>query len=179
MSDEVSDHLPHYRVRPRFKVETDYSIEDLVIKLNNSLGEDDATCKGSVNPKFISLRLPAKELHYWSPQLRINLEPTEKGCLLRGLYGPRPAVWTMFVFFYSLIGFITFLVLVIGLSKYSLNGSAPVLWFVPVLILMILSLYLVAYLGQKAGHDQMVTLHRFLEESTGLNIEEDQVSELE
>lgn len=173
MSKANDDHLPHYRVRPRFKIETPYSIEAISQKVSDGLSDENAPCKGRVNKGYISLYLPQKEQHYWSPQLAITLEESDNGCLLRGLYGPRPAVWTMFVFFYSLLGFATLVIAVVGFSKLSLDKTAPILWVLPALILMIASLYLVAYLGQKASHDQMLTLHQFLEKSTGLVIQEE------
>jgi cytochrome c-type biogenesis protein CcmH/NrfF len=51
-----------------------------------------------------------------------------------------------------------------------LGKSTTILWVVPLLVIVFGSLYFVAYSGQKLGYDQMVTLHHFLEKSTGLNI---------
>ncbi|MEL6925713.1 MAG: hypothetical protein AAFO94_16835, partial [Bacteroidota bacterium] len=95
--------------------------------------------------------------------LSIAIEPEETGSLLRGLYGPKPAVWTMFVFFYALVGFAVVVVSVIGFANLSIDKSGAILWLVPVLLLIFLSLYLVAYFGQRLGHDQMLTIHHFLE----------------
>ncbi|MCB0502089.1 MAG: hypothetical protein KDD32_05360 [Bacteroidetes bacterium] len=173
MNKASDDHLPHYRVRPRFKKVTDHSIEYLSKKISDGLSHEQAPCKGRVNPGYISLYLPIKEQHYWSPQLSLTLEESDEGTVLRGLYGPRPAVWTLFVFFYSLLGFATLVIAIIGFSKLSLDRTAPILWALPPLILTICSLYLVAYLGQKASHDQMLTLHQFLEKSTGLVIQDE------
>lgn len=129
------------------------------------------TCEGQVTKHFATIYPPQKEQHYWSPQLTITLEEDEGKTLVRGLYGPKPSVWTMFVFFYSFIGFVTLIVLMWGLSLRSLGQAAPILWLVPVLILLFFSLYLVAYLGQKFGQKQMGTLHRFLEDCLGQQIE--------
>ncbi len=167
----AEEHLPAYRVRPRFQIETIYSVTELADKINAGLQREDAPCKGRVQSTYASLYLPQEEQHYWSPRLTLTLEETPTGSLLRGLYGPRPAVWTMFVFFYAIIGFAIMVISIIGLSHWSLGQNATILWLVPVLVLVFLSLYLVAYFGQKLGHDQMVTLHRFMEESTGLEIQ--------
>lgn len=131
-----------------------------------------ARCTGMATEGFASLQIPDKDRHYWSPQLSLMMEELEnkEGTLIRGLYGPAPAVWTMFVFFYALIGFALVVVLIIGFSRKSLGMEAPILWWVPVLLLVFLSLYLVSYFGQKLGHDQMETLHTFLEECLGLEI---------
>ncbi|MDN5204691.1 hypothetical protein QQ008_25090 [Fulvivirgaceae bacterium BMA10] len=170
MTEPEKDHLPSYSIRPRFKIETAYSVEDLGEKIKMGLNQENAPCKGQVYPGYSTLYLPREEQHYWSPQLTLTFEETENGSLLRGLYAPRPAVWTMFVFFYSAIGFAILLVAVIGLSYLSLGKSATLLWLIPVFVVLFLTLYLVAYFGQKMGRDQMITLHRFVEKSTGLTI---------
>ena len=166
------DHLPPYRVRPRFQVTSPDLPAVVEDKIREGLSEADAPCLGKVYSGYVSLQLPLEEQHYWSPRLTVTLEELEEGgSLVRGLYGPRPAVWTMFVFFYSLIGFALVIVSIIGFANLSLDKSGAILWLVPILVLAFLSLYLVAYFGQKKGHDEMVVLHTFLEANTGLNID--------
>mgnify|MGYP000004362715 CR=1 FL=1 len=172
MDHSSNDHLPQYRVRPRFKIETNHPIKYWEDKIKTGLLEEGATCEGIVNPAFVTISLPADEQQYWSPQLTITMEETENGCLLRGLYAPRPTIWTMFVFFYSIIGFSIMTIGIIGLSNLSLNKSGAILWYIPVLVIAFLSFYLVAYFGQRMARNQMIRLHNFLEESTGLVIEE-------
>lgn len=173
MSQTTEDHIPLHRVRPRFKVETSYSVEDLSGKINTALEEEDAPCKGRIKHGFATIRIPMEQQHYWSPQLSVTLEESENGTLIRGLYGPRPAVWTMFIFFYSIIGFAVMIIAMIGLSNLTLEKSGTILWLIPLLVLVFLSLYLVAYFGKKMGHDQMMILHKFMEKSTGLNLDDE------
>lgn len=179
MKKPTEDHLPPYRVRPRFQVVTKDTFEQLEEKVSKALNNGNAPCKGRVNPGYITLYLPTEDQHYWSPQLSITMDEAEEGTLLRGLYGPRPAVWTMFVFFYALLGFAILIIGIIGMANLSLEKSGAVLWLVPLLVIAFLSLYLVAFFGQKASHDQMLTLHQFLEESTGLNIDREHQEEAE
>ena len=173
MSQNLQDSPPIHRVRPRFKVETSYTVEELVAKIKMGLEKKNAPCQGKVQAGYVNLQLPQKEQHYWSPQLTVTCEETENGSMLRGLYGPRPAVWTMFIFFYSVIGFATMIIAMIGLSNITLGKSGVILWLVPVLVVAFLSLYLVAYYGKKMGHDQMVVLQKFMQESTGLTLNQD------
>ena len=165
MSQAPEDHLPPYRVRPRFQIDTAYSMEVLTEKINAALAGENAPCRGQAKHGYATLYLPKVEQHYWSPQLTLSYEESEKGTLIRGLYGPRPAVWTMFIFFYSLIAFAFIVISVIGFSNFSLGHSASILFVVPILFMTFLTLYFVAYCGQRLGHDQMLTLHGFLEET--------------
>ena len=173
MTQHTDNQPTIYRVRPRFQVETSEAPGDFLSKIKKGLGTQGATCHGKVYPTYAILSLPFEERHYWSPQLHISVEETEDGSLVRGLYGPRPIVWTMFVFFYAMIGFAALIVSIVGLSHLTLDQPANILWFVPGLVLLFLSLYLVAYFGKRRGHDQMETLHRFVEKTTGLAFEDE------
>jgi hypothetical protein len=170
MSENTEEHLVGYEIRPRFKKETTLSLDELTVKIQAGLDSENAPCVGHVYSGYAKLHLPQNERHYWSPQLNLSFETVDNTTILRGLYGPRPTVWTMFIFFYALIAFITVVILVIGLSYWTLGKSTTILWVVPLLVIVFGSLYFVAYSGQKLGYDQMVTLHHFLEKSTGLNI---------
>lgn len=163
MENSPEEEIEITEIRPRFKIESKADAISLEEKINMGTSADDAPCWGKISHGFGTLHIPQDRQHYWSPQLTIHIEEHGKGSLIRGLYGPKPAVWTMFVFFYCVIGFGTLIIAVIGYSNWSLGKSGTLLWWVPLLMLVFLSLYLVAYFGKKMGHDQMVVLHKFLE----------------
>lgn len=162
-------HIPVTQIRPRFKIMTELSPEEIAEKLTEGLGKEACPCIGKVSKSYGTLKVPKAEQHYWSPQLNLTIEKTEEGTLVRGLYGPRPTVWSMFVFFYAVIAFAIMIVGIIGLSLMTLAKPSGILWLVPVLIILFLSLYLVAYFGKKKGYSQSETIHRFFEDSTGLS----------
>ena len=164
-----------YRVRPRFEITCPLSTDQIVEAAQNYAQREDSTCLVQGYHGFVKILLPLSEQHYWSPQLNINLIEDENGTLMRGLYGPRPAVWTMFVFFYGLIGVAILFVAIFGFSQLSLDRPAPILWLLPVLIVVFLTLYLVSYFGQKLGHDQMIILHNFVEASLDVSFEEENI----
>ncbi len=165
------DKITFTRIRPRIQFESEYSPEQLYRKIKENLEKADVECEGHVLPGFATFYPLEENQHYWSPQLTIHFEKTENGSLIRGLYGPKPSVWTMFMFFYSFIGFVTMIAAMVSLSYWSLEQESLIFWSVPVLILIFLSLYLVAYLGQKFGHQQIVYIHQFLEECVGHKID--------
>ncbi len=152
-----------FHVRPRFRRETELMEDELQERIKHALAQDDAPCRGRLIAGHATLFIPQEQQHYWSPQLSLSFEELEKGTLIRGLFGPRPQVWTMFVLFYATIGFAALIVLIFGLSYWSLGKSTAILWWVPVLAVLYLSLYLVAYFGQKLGKDQMVILQKFID----------------
>lgn len=172
MTQNGEDHLPAYRVRPRFKITLAKNENNIVEHIQNALNSTGAKCIGSVSERYISLQIPKHAQHYWSPQLSITLSEEDDKSAVRGVYGPRPAVWTMFIFFYSLIGLALLVVTVIGLSTMTLDKGTAIFWWIPALLIAFLTLYLVAYFGQKIGHDQMVELQSFFEENAKVKSQE-------
>ena len=155
------------RIRPRFNQIIPAPCEKIEERMKLRLKEPQSICVGSVIPGFIVIKIPRSERHYWSPQLSLSLEEHEEGTFVRGLYGPNPTVWAMFTFGYSALAVIALFISIIGFSKVSLGLEAPILWVLPVLVIMALVLYFIAQTGQKIGVEQTFTIHHFYEEAMG------------
>jgi len=151
------------QVRPRFQADINLSPSALVSKFKEKLKLPAVPCQGQIDETYATLYFSKDKRHYWSPQLTLIIEENSSGgCNLRGLYGPRPAVWTMFVFFYSIIGVLTLFSIMIGGSQLMLGKSSWVLGLVPFLMLAFASLYYIAHLGKKKGRPQIQIMHQFL-----------------
>lgn len=159
----MEDHIEFKRIRPRIYVETPLTADEINQRIRQELRSQNRLCDGQSTKGFATICPPEEEQHFWSPQLTITLEETDEGSEIRGLYGPKPSVWTMFVFFYATIGFSIMILSMIGLSYWSLGKSAGFIWLLPILVIVFFTLYGVAYFGQKLGQKQMTNLHRFLE----------------
>ena len=101
---------------------------------------------------------------FWSPQLHIEVEKNEAdGTVVRGLFGPKPQIWTMFMFIHFAVAVAFIVFAVMAYSKYLLKEdytvslilclAMPVLWFV---------LYFLGQLGKKKGYGQMLALDDFM-----------------
>ncbi len=165
------DHIHFKRVRPRIRIESTLAADEITSRIKKKLYSGECGCEGQVTSNFATVYPPKEDQHYWSPQLTITLENHDGKTLVRGLYGPRPSVWTMFVFFYSFIGFATMIVLMIWLSYRTIGEETWMVWLLPALVLLFLSLYLVAYFGQRFGHRQLTRIHRFIEDCLEQKIE--------
>ena len=160
-------------VRPRFKAKYKMKPEEVVEGVQNYLAKLDCGCSANVLPNFIVMNICAQNQHFWSPQLSISFEPDEEDpsfTIIRGLYGPNPTVWAFFTYGYAALALIGTFVGMYGLSLYSLDKDAAILWVIPVLVVLALVLYIIAQFGQKIGAEQMFTLHHFFEESIGHRI---------
>jgi hypothetical protein len=152
------------KLRPRFKIQTGDSVNEVISRIEHALQDEQARCTGYVHHNYITLAMPIPERHYWSPQLTLTIDTEEEVTTIRGVYGPRPAVWTMFVLFYAILGLAIMILGTVGLSYMMLDKPADILWWVPILSLIFLSLYLVSYFGQKMAHNQTKILHLFFQE---------------
>lgn len=159
------------QLRPRFRAQTALSLAELTGKLRTELERQDALFDGKVLKEFAVLRILAKDQHYWSPELSLQLEQLEDRTLVRGLFGPRPAVWTMFAGFYTFTIFLSLIALLYGLSQWSLNMEPYGLWLLPVPLVLLVSAYATALVGQRLGHEQMQELHRFVDQTLDLKAE--------
>ncbi len=156
------------RLRPRFRNTVDIAPEDLIKRLNEAIKAPKSVCRGVIIDNHIILKMPLSEQHYWSPQLSLELENTEDGTLIRGLFGPKPAVWTMFMFFYAAVGFFTLMGLMYGMSQLLIHHAPWALWSVPIGLLLLLVIHLIAQTGRSLGREQMIILRNFYMETLEL-----------
>ena len=158
-------------IRPRFSVESELTMDDISNRITNALKKEGSSCIGYANSRYAMITIPEKDQHYWSPQLKISMEELEDGMTeVRGVYGPRPAVWTMFVFFYFFI-FVSITVIgIVGMSNMSLDKPANILWFIPALLLVFASLFLTSHFGKMKGRTQIITIHKFFEKHSGFQV---------
>lgn len=151
--------------RPRFRFEIAETPVAVKQKIQNALDAESTILKGNIVKDYVVLKIPENQQHYWSPQLSLEIEATNDGSRIRGLYGPKPGVWTMFVFFYSFIGFLTMLGLIFGLSQMMLKMEPYGLWAVPVGAGLLAGLFIISKIGQRLGMEQMHQLKDFLDEA--------------
>jgi len=97
--------------------------------------------------------------------IEVNKE-TEDSSILKGHFGPKPEVWTFFMFMHFVVALMFFVFIVIAYSKYTLDKEydfaltmcvlMPILWVI---------FYIFGQLGKKKGYTQMLKIHYFLTEA--------------
>jgi len=153
------------RIRPRFRKEVSDSPEIVKERIKTALTSNETMCTGKIVDNHVIFKIPVSQQHYWSPQLTLDIEQKNSGSLIRGLYGPKPGVWTMFVFFYSSIGFLTMMGLIFGISQIMLNMVPYGLWAVLIGGFLLIGLFVTSKIGQRLGLEQMRQLKDFLDNS--------------
>jgi hypothetical protein len=152
------------KMRPRIKVISKFSKYKVQDEIKNYIESSENSCNGWVRNGHAVVCSGGEEKHLWTPQLSLQIDDIQTGTEIRGIIGPGPSVWTGFVFAFALLGFITFVLLMWGLINLSLGNDSYILWYVPVILLLIVGVYLVARVGQKLSEKQIEQLNNFVQE---------------
>ena len=121
--------------------------------------------KGKIIDNHFTLDIIGPEAHFWSPHLGFRIEEDEEDkskAVISGLIGPKPSVWTMFMFFYFAIGVLGFFLSAFAYSKITLGEKSALIWAFPVSIVFMLSAYLTSKFGERLGKEQIEEMKTFL-----------------
>ncbi|WP_333696383.1 hypothetical protein [Flavobacterium sp.] len=125
--------------------------------------EPDYKIKISGHHIWLHIGLLSREKH--SPHLHLELEKMEDGnTFVRGLFGPDPVLWTLFMFLHFIVAGIFIIFSMIAFSKWSLNQ--PFQFDLVVMFAMVNAwflLYFIARLNRKKGLQQARELEALME----------------
>lgn len=157
-------------LRPRFKKELNHDHTTILKTFEDSK----QTCKIYKIVRVddhIFIRLPKHDQQFWSPQLHLEInEIDDKTCMLHGLFGPNPTVWTMFMFLHFLVAglFIAF-----GIWTYTNWTLQNPYGFQLGLMLMMVAAWFVLYFagryGRRKGKSEMHALYDFMDTTLKTN----------
>ncbi|WP_405564738.1 GTP-binding protein [Polaribacter sp. Asnod6-C07] len=151
-------------LRPRFTIDLDKNYKDILERFSDEFKKGNSKITGNIVDGHVFIKVCEKDEHFWSPQLHLEIiEKTVDTSLLKGLFGPKPAVWTLFMFIHFIIG-LSFLAFCMMLyTRFSLSESL----FFPLLMMIVLPLiwallYFLGKIGKNTGKYQMRNLHDFM-----------------
>jgi hypothetical protein len=146
------------RIRPTFSIplskDADGSMALLRDRLEGSNWSECSRSKGRCADFFVK----EEDRRLWSPFLSVQVEPKEKGSLLRGRFGPHPEMWTLFMFLYTAVGFLTLMGLLLGFVQWQSGMEAWGFWGGYIGIPGLALLYGISATGQRLSAHQMEEL---------------------
>ncbi|WP_233884473.1 GTP-binding protein [Tenacibaculum piscium] len=152
-------------LKPRFQFDFEMNSQDLLNNIKAHL-LDDKRYKMAIIDAHIIIDVPIKDAHLWSPQLSLEVaELTKTRSKIKGLFGPKPQIWTFFMFIHFVVASAFLISSVMAYSNWSLkNGSIfPIVMLVILPIVWVL-LYLVGAMGKSIGKKQMDELKEFTQD---------------
>lgn len=150
-------------VRPRFEISSGLHPDELVSRVGRTLLTRGCPVSGLAAKGCLELHVHEEDQHLWSPQLIVELFETETGTLLRSRFGPHPSVWTLYMAGYAACAFGILVGLSFAYAEWVMGQPLWGLWCLPIVALVVVGLYGLAFVGQSAGHEQMQRLRDFLE----------------
>lgn len=152
-------------IRPRFSYRVEASPDVILEQIKLRKLEFEGKVIVSISGHHIILDIPGNDRHFYTPQLWVRIEEVPEGSgnyMLKGMVGPRPEIWTMFIFFYFGIGILGFALSLYASSSWMLGNFSHWIWAFPVAILIMLTAYQAGKEGEKLAHDQVEQLKGFL-----------------
>ncbi len=153
------------RMRPRFEVVVSCPSQAAADRLSAALEQVDAPCRGRVFGGHAVLYVLDREERVWSPFLSLDLVGHPEGTLVRGLFGPKPSVWSLFMAAYAICGFLAVFASGFAFAQWSIGKPPWALAVFPLAALGALATYALARYGQQRGRDQMDRLRGFLDDA--------------
>jgi len=164
-------------LKPRFKLKFEENEEEILNKFKDNLKDKNCKYCSKIVNQHIIIDVPINEDHFWSPQLNVAIEKNEdEKTIVRGILGPKPQVWTFFMFLHFLVAVAFFVFLVIFYTKWSLNQDYLFSMIMTIILPVVwIALYIFGQLGKKFGYDQMVELHDFMMNTLDVKEEEQKI----
>ena len=135
-------------------------MEVLRDRLRGTDYEDCTRTKGRCAYFFVD----EEERKVWSPHLSVQVEPHSGGSLLRGRFRPHPELWTLFIFLYTAVGFLTAIGLMLGFVQWQSGLTPWGLWGLGIGTPGLGVLYGISATGQKLSAHQMSDLKQKIDE---------------
>lgn len=164
--------MSSFRIRPRFiqivEIDPEAAREQIVRRIES----ETSRCEVRSFPGYVTLLIPEKDQHFWSPQLSLSLEATAEGrTVIHGIYGPNANVWTLFLYGYLLVGSLGLFAGIFGCAQWIVGQTAWGLIVLGALVTIAIGLYFLAQFGQKLGARQTYLLHLTYEAAIGKAVE--------
>lgn len=151
-------------LRPRFSIDIKKSREDIITRFEKQKLQEKRKFLIRIVDEHIFMDIRKKDNHFWSPHLHLELvEEEQKLTKVKGLFGPKPQVWTFFMFLHFVVA-----TLFIGCAIWAYVGRTledssifPIIMMVVLPIVWIL-LYMFGRLGRDFGKSQIRQMQIFL-----------------
>ncbi|MGI9527562.1 MAG: hypothetical protein ACR2MS_10680 [Weeksellaceae bacterium] len=174
MSREIDLHT--IRNRPRFKIKTNLSREEIKMRLARQFHLQKTVLGGYIGDELSVIYLRNEKDKFWTPQLQIRTEVDEVSkdiTYIRGLFGPKPAIWTFFIFLYTLGGTIFGFFAMIWFVQLRLNVASNLIIWAWIGLAIILGTYMAALIGRRMAKRHMKVLKDFMEKVVNDELEDD------
>ena len=150
-------------LRPRFKIEIPRYNEAILSDFQNAKATQSEFIVIRVE-EHVFIRFPKDKQHYWSPQLHLEIHKIDdNSSVVKGLFGPNPTVWSLFIFLHILIAGLFIAFIIWTYTNWSLEKSLTTPASLTILMVLIwVSLYFVGSYRKATSINDMRLLSNFM-----------------
>lgn len=163
IASEQNNQVNSILLKPRFKISVAESQETVLKQFETKLNKN-SEFDYKIITHHLVFDIKKESNQFWSPQLHIEVEEApENTTLIRGLFGPKPQIWTFFMFLHFAVALTFFVFLVVGYSNYTLNKDFDFALTVCMAMLIIwVVFYLLGQIGKRKSRVEMIKMYDFL-----------------
>lgn len=150
-------------LRPRFKIELARNNESVLKAFEQAkFAQNNFIITWVDNHVFI--KYPKYKQHVWSPQLHLEISAeNSQHCIINGLFGPSPTVWTFFMFLHFMVAALFIAFGIWAYSNWRLHISyALQTTLMLVMVIVWVVLYFAGSIGKISGNKDMRELQKFM-----------------
>lgn len=164
----MEETLTSIRTRIRFKLKTNLNPDEYCKNLKEYLEENNKEFTGNINKEIATIYVRNENNQHWKPNLALRIEVDNNTTIIRGVFGPSPAVWTFFMFLYFLfsIAWMVFFTMFYVERQIKSNDYPWALTASFIALGLLISTYVAAQIGQRLSQKEIKQLRKFAEEST-------------
>ncbi len=151
-------------IRPRFEVETEERMDELMARVTRLLRAPDCPLCGVVASGRIELYVPPARQRLWSPELQLDVRRSERGTVLEGTYAPHPHVWVGYVAVTAVALVAMVAAFTFAIAQWMMRTPTVALYAIPPLALVCAGTYALAFVGQRLATDEMDELRAFVDD---------------
>lgn len=150
-------------LRPRFKFEIPRSNEAVLNDFETAKTTQSEFILNRIDD-HVFIKFPKSEQHFWSPQLHLEINEINKDtCMLHGLFGPNPTVWTLFMFLHFAIAGLFIAFGIWAYTNWALNQNFTLQLSLMILMIVIwIALYFAGSIGKASSKKEMNALNDFM-----------------
>lgn len=151
-------------LRPRFKIEIPNNNETVLQMFQDSKKTQSDFIVSRIDD-HVFIKFPKQKQHFWSPQLHLEINNSDKNsCLVYGLFGPNPTVWTFFMFLHFFVAGLFIAFCIWAYTNWALKTSYSIQLSVMLLMVIVwFVLYFAGSIGKASSKNEMLELRNFMD----------------
>ena len=158
----IEHSIEKLHLRPRFKYKVHNSADKSLQTLRSHFDESEYKFRGEFVGEHIIISVNKNDEHYWSPTVSLRILQHNEGSVIKGLFGPKPEVWTLFAMLRLAMLTASIFLTIMGLVQLTLEKIPWALYGLLPILLLAIVVWIAGRIGKQAGQAQMDLLKHYV-----------------